>query len=188
MRGLRGALPTSACAERSARICDRLVSLEPFARAGAVALFWPMARRREVDLRALDARLRAAGVRIAYPAVDPESQAMVFRFVADPDTMTGDAEQGSGLREPSALDPEALPGEIDAVVVPALAVDPSGHRIGYGAGYYDRTLPRFAPPAASVAVAFDFQLLVEVPATEGDVRTHYVVTDARTIDARQTNA
>jgi 5-formyltetrahydrofolate cyclo-ligase len=181
MRGLRGALPASACAERSARICERLMATESFARARAVALFWPMARRREVDLRGLDAQLRARGVRVAYPAVDPQSHALVFRFVADPDAMIEDASQGMGLREPSALEPEALPGDLDAIVVPALVVDPSGHRIGYGAGYYDRTLPRFVPPATSIAVAFDFQLLVEVPATGGDVRVGCVVTDARSL-------
>ena len=191
MRGLRGALPASACAQRSARISERLMSLERFARARAVALFWPMARRREVDLRALDARLRLTGVRVAYPAVDAQSRDLVFRFVADPEAMIEDSTQpevapqlrGIGLREPSPHEPEALPGEIDAIVVPALVVDPTGHRIGYGAGYYDRALPRFVPPATSIAVAFDFQLLVEVPATEGDVRAEYVVTDARTIHA-----
>jgi 5-formyltetrahydrofolate cyclo-ligase len=183
MRGLRGALPASACRERSARICVRLMELEPIARARAVALFWPMERRREVDLRPLDAALREAGVRVAYPSVDPASNAMVFRFVADPGAMIEDAATGLGVREPTASEPEAPPGSIDAIVVPALAVDPSGQRIGYGAGYYDNALPRFVPPATSVAVAFDFQLLVEIPVTEGDVRTHYVVTDARSIRA-----
>jgi 5-formyltetrahydrofolate cyclo-ligase len=67
--------------------------------------------------------------------------------------------------------------------VPALAIDPSGHRIGYGAGYYDRTLPRFAPPAIAIAVAFDFQLVSEVPATPSDVRVGWLATDARVLDA-----
>jgi 5-formyltetrahydrofolate cyclo-ligase len=68
-------------------------------------------------------------------------------------------------------------------VVPALAVDPRGHRVGYGAGFYDRTLPRFVPPAVSIAVAFDFQLAVEVPTTEGDVAVSWIVTDARELRA-----
>lgn len=180
MRGLRNALPASACAERSARLVDRLEALEPLAAARAVALFWPIEERHEVDLRALDARLRARGVRVAYPAVDPEARAMTFRFVSRPDAME---EQGFGFREPSAREPEAAPGELGAIVVPALAIDPRGHRIGYGAGYYDRALPRFAPPAVAIAVAFDFQLLAEVPATDGDVPVAWVVTDARAMRA-----
>jgi len=180
MRGLRKALPPSACAERSARLVDRLEALEPVATARAVALFWPIEERHEVDLRSLDARLRARGVRVAYPAVEPDTRAMIFRFVSHPDAME---EQGFGFREPSARERQAAPGELEAIVVPALAIDPRGHRIGYGAGYYDRALPRFAPPAVAIAVAFDFQLLAEVPATDGDVPVTWVVTDARAMRA-----
>jgi 5-formyltetrahydrofolate cyclo-ligase len=180
MRGLRKTLPASACAERSARIVGRLLELEPLARARAVALFWPIEERHEVDLRALDARLRERGMRVSYPAVDPETRAMTFRFVEHPDEMM---EQGFGFREPAMKEPEAGPGDLDIVVVPALAVDPRGHRIGYGAGYYDRTLPRFVPPAVSVVVAFDFQLVPELPETDHDVTAQWIVTDTRTLAA-----
>jgi 5-formyltetrahydrofolate cyclo-ligase len=192
LRGLRKALPASSCAERSARIVERLLALEPVARAQTVALFWPMIERREVDLRTLDANLRVRGVRIAYPSItfrpgsgeagempsDPATQAMTFRFVGDPGSMV---ETVGGLVEPRPEDPAAGGTELDVIVVPALAVDPRGHRIGYGAGFYDRTLPLFSPPAATVAVAFDFQLLAEVPATEGDVPVEWVVTDTRVL-------
>jgi 5-formyltetrahydrofolate cyclo-ligase len=179
MRGLRKALPAAASAARSARIVENLLALGPVASARAVALFWPIEDRREVDLRALDAALRARGARVAYPAVDPESRDMAFRFVDEPAAM---AERGLGFCEPPAEAPEAAPGSIDVVVVPALAVDPSGQRLGYGAGFYDRTLPRFSPPAVAVSVAFDFQLLAELPVTSGDVPVSWVVTDARVLE------
>jgi 5-formyltetrahydrofolate cyclo-ligase len=178
MRGLRNAVPLTACAERSARIVERLLALEPVAGARSIALFWPITERHEVDLRGLDERLRARGARVAYPAVDPETRAMAFRFVDHPDAMD---EHGFGFREPAPSAPEAAQGELDAIVVPALAVDPAGHRIGYGAGYYDATLPRYAPPAATIAVAFQFQLIAEVPVTEGDVKLDWIVTDERTL-------
>jgi 5-formyltetrahydrofolate cyclo-ligase len=176
MRSVRKAFPAAACAERSARIVRRLGMLEPIARAKNVALFWPIEDRHEVDLRALDAQLRARGARIAYPAVDRETGAMTFRFVSGPDAMR---EAGFGCLEPLPTEPEAAAGALDAIVVPALAVDSRGHRIGYGAGYYDSALPLHAPPSASIAVAFDFQLIAEVPATGRDVRVGWVVTDAR---------
>jgi 5-formyltetrahydrofolate cyclo-ligase len=182
MRGLRKALPPSACAARSGRIVELLASLDPLAAARSVALFWPIEERHEVDLRALDALLRRRGARVAYPGIDPETRNMALRFVHDPDAMD---EQGFGFREPSGSDPEASPGDLDAIVVPALAVDPRGHRIGYGAGYYDRTLPRFAPAATTVVVAFDFQLVPEVPSTEGDVAVDWIVTDARALRAER---
>jgi 5-formyltetrahydrofolate cyclo-ligase len=180
MRGLRKTLPASACADRSARIVGRLSELEPVAHARSIALFWPIEERHEVDLRPLDSRLRERGIRIAYPAVDPETRVMTFRFVDQTESLP---EQGFGFREPSQTCPEATPGALDLVVVPALAVGPTGHRLGYGAGYYDRTLPAFAPPAITVAVAFDFQLLAEIPFTAGDVPVAWIVTDTRTLRA-----
>jgi 5-formyltetrahydrofolate cyclo-ligase len=180
MRGLRKTLPASACAERSVRIVERLSAVPPVSEARAIALFWPIEERHEVDLRPLDAQLRERGVRVAYPAVDPETGAMTFRFVEHTDSML---EQGFGFREPPQDAPQASPGALDVVVVPALAVDPTGHRLGYGAGYYDRTLPAFVPPAVPIAVAFDFQLLVEIPFTAGDVPASWIVTDTRTLRA-----
>jgi 5-formyltetrahydrofolate cyclo-ligase len=179
MRALRKALPASACAARSALIADRLATLEPVTRARTVCLFWPIEDRHEVDLRPLDARLRERGVRVAYPGVDPEGGGgMTFRFVADPELMERHA---FGFREPSVRDPEAE--QLDVIIVPALAIDPRGHRIGYGAGYYDRALPRFVPPSVTVAVAFDFQLVVETPNSPVDLPVAWIVTDTRSMAA-----
>ncbi len=71
-------------------------------------------------------------------------------------------------------------------MVPALQIDGRGHRIGYGAGFYDRTIPRFAPPALTMGVAFSFQLIAEVPITPGDVPLALVVTDERLIEPTAT--
>jgi 5-formyltetrahydrofolate cyclo-ligase len=183
MRGLRATIPRAACAERSAKIAARLGALEPVVRARSVALFWPLEARHEVDLRALDADLRSRGVRVAYPALvgaTGEAGAMVFRFPSTPDTMV---EGPFGLREPAEGDPVASRGDLDVLIVPALAIDPRGHRIGYGAGYYDRAIGAYAPPAVAIAVAYDFQLLAEIPDTEGDVPVGWIVTDARSAEA-----
>jgi 5-formyltetrahydrofolate cyclo-ligase len=180
MRGLRKALPAQACSERSSRICGRLEALPALARARTVALFWPMQERHEIDLRPLSTSLLDRGLRVAFPLIDPETGAMTFHFVED---VTRMVDGSSGLREPSPDEPVASPGALDVIVVPALAVDPRGHRIGYGRGHYDRTLPAFAPPASTVAVAFDFQLVSEVPNMEGDVTVEWIVTDSRTMEA-----
>jgi 5-formyltetrahydrofolate cyclo-ligase len=176
-RALRNSIPREAIAERSARIAARLEALPGFAAARAVALFWPIEGRNEVDLTGLDARLRARHVRLAYPAIDAETRRMTFRFVDDPARME---ERGLGFREPEASAPEAL--ALDVIVVPALQIDGRGHRIGYGAGFYDRALPRYAPPAVAVGVAFTFQLIAEVPVTEGDVALGLVVTDEQVLE------
>lgn len=176
LRAVRVNLGEAAWAERSRALVERLAAHDAVARAASVALFFPIVERREVDLRALDAQLRARGARVAYPAIDPDTGAMTFRFV---DALSELEERGFGFAEPAATAPEA--DALDVVVVPALAVDPSGQRLGYGRGYYDRTLPRFAPPAVTVAVAFDWQVMVELPVTSGDVAVDAVLTDARTL-------
>ncbi len=178
IRGLRRTAPLSACQERSKKIVASLESLAVMRAARAVALFWPIEERHEVDLRALDASLRARGVSVYYPAIDAETGAMTFRFTED---ATALVEAGYGFDEPPASSPEAT--TLDVIVVPAIAVDPSGHRLGYGAGYYDRTLPRFCPPAVAVVVAYDYQLIAEAPITEGDFACATVVTDHRVFDA-----
>jgi 5-formyltetrahydrofolate cyclo-ligase len=178
LRGLRATTPADACAARSAKLVARLTALPTLATAKAVALFWPIVEKHEVDLRALDASLRARGARVAYPAIDAATRAMCFRLVVSPDEL---AERGFGFAEPPPDAPACARGDLDVVVVPAIAISPDGHRIGYGAGFYDRALPAVAPPAVLVGVAFDFQLLAEVPSTEGDVAMDVVVTDARAL-------
>ena len=180
LRGVRKTTPLEACELRSAALVARLEAHPAVMSARSIALFWPIVSKHEVDLRALDASLRSRGVRIAYPAIDADTNVMTFRFVDDASQL---AEKGFGFSEPALDAPEAT--ALDVVIVPAIAVDPTGPRIGYGAGYYDRTLPRFAPPAVSIAVAFDWQLVAEVPAMPDDVRCAAVVTDTRTIDATE---
>lgn len=175
-RALRSTIPRDAILERSRRLVGLLAALPEVARAARVALFYPIEGRNEVDLTPLDAQLRDKGVRIAYPTIEPESRVMSFRFVRDVEAME---ERGFGFREPAAEDPEAE--SLDVIVVPALQIDATGHRIGYGAGYYDRTIPRFAPPGVAIGVAFDFQLIPEVPVTEGDVPVSIIVTDEKVI-------
>jgi 5-formyltetrahydrofolate cyclo-ligase len=178
LRGLRQTTPASACAKRSERIAERLLAMGEIAHATRIALFWPIEQRHEVDLRPLDAALRARGsIEIAYPSVAADRREMTFRF-AEPKDLVDDAlgipGAPLGLREALAL---------DVVVVPSLALDENGNRLGYGAGYYDRALTRFAA-AIKIGVAYDFQLLVEVPTLADDVAMDWVVTDARSISTR----
>jgi 5-formyltetrahydrofolate cyclo-ligase len=173
MRGLRRTAPLEACAARSAKIVAALEAHEAVQRASTVASFWPMLERHEVDLRELDRVLRARGVTMAYPRVEPETGAMTFHVVDDVASL---AEAGNGFAEPPGAAPacEAL----DLILVPALAVDPSGQRIGYGAGYYDRAL-KTTPRKTTIAVAYDWQLVAEIPKTEHDVAVDWVITDQR---------
>ena len=180
MRGLRGAMPRENAALRAARIVAAVTALPAWSAARAVALYWPMEARREVDVRALAAAARAAGKRVAYPRLDLEHDAIALAAVDDDAALV---EGAYGAHEPAPDAEIVLAGGVDVVVVPALAVDLDGRRIGYGRGFYDRLLPAYVPPALAIAVAYDFQLLGELPETPVDVRVGWVVTDERSFAA-----
>jgi 5-formyltetrahydrofolate cyclo-ligase len=183
MRALRQAYPAEARQARSERIAGLLEQHPAFRAAQTVGLFWPMESRHEVDLRALDARARALGKAVAYPFLRHAEGRSVTGFAVT-EREADLSEQGQGFLEPARQAQALERGQLELVVVPALAVAGSGHRLGYGRGYYDVTLPDFCPPAVSIAVAFEFQLLIQLPEEEGDFRCDFVVTDQRVIDAR----
>lgn len=178
MRALRAALPASALAGRAERIVATLLGLRELADARAVALFGAIRQKQEIDLSGLDTELRRSGKLVYYPFMDPtpDGYRTGFRRVDDPTTL---AERGRGFPEPARDAPEARRGELDVVVVPALALSVLGQRVGWGAGWYDATLPDVRPPALAIGVGLDFQLLGELPSTPRDVPVDYVVTDAR---------
>ena len=180
MRAVRTAHPTETLLTRSRAIVARALQLPAFADARSVALFFPMADRKEVDLRDLDAEARRLGKRVYYPFLEARGEALVSGLRLT--TALGDlAERGQRFLEPPPEAAEATRGEVDLIFVPALAVAPTGHRLGYGAGFYDSLLPDVCPPGVAVAVAYDFQLLVELPILPYDVACGVVLTDARTI-------
>lgn len=181
MRALRSAHPTEALLLRNQKLVDRALALPAFQSARSVALFFPLLERKEVDLRELDAAARRQGKRVYYPFLEQRGDKLVSGL--RPTASLADlADRGQRFFEPPTDAADAARGEVDLIFVPALAVAPSGHRLGYGAGYYDSLLPDLRPPARAVVVAYDFQLLVELPVLPHDVPCDGVVTDARSLD------
>jgi 5-formyltetrahydrofolate cyclo-ligase len=150
--------------------------------ASGVALFWPLESDGEVDLRPLDTLLRQRGVKLYYPFMDEKPGGGFttgFRRSLQADDL---GPRGQRFMEPPQQAPTARPGDVDVVVVPALAVTPEGGRLGYGSGFYDVTLPDVCPPAVAVVVAFAFQLVIELPLSAHDVSCDAVVTDQHLFD------
>jgi 5-formyltetrahydrofolate cyclo-ligase len=188
MQALRLAVPRPARARRDADIVARLEALPEVAAAHAIALFYPMETRGEIDLLSLDRSARRGARAVLYPRLSeqvrdggdvPSLSGELARATAD-----GLCQSAAGFLEPPATARAAVRGEVDVIIAPALAVSATGHRLGYGAGFYDRLLPAYCPPALSIAVAYDFQLLAELPAFEWDFACDVVVTDARTLRVR----
>lgn len=141
--------------------------------AGVAAGYWPM--RSEIDPRPLMARLARAGWRLALP-VTPARRTdgpLIFRRWEPGGAME---EHAFGMREPQ---PAAEAVRPDLVLVPLLAFDAAGHRLGYGAGHYDRTLQalRAAGPVYAVGLAFAGQATATLPAGPHDQPLDAVATE-----------
>jgi len=180
---MRRALPASAVALRSASIIRQLEASGLLAQVRAVGSFWPLDGQAEVDLRALDEALMHRGIARFYPFMDPSERGHVtgFRRIERREDL---AERGQKFLEPPRDAPVARRGDLDLVLVPALAVTPDGQRLGQGSGFYDVTLPDVCPPALSVVVAYSFQLLGELPLEAHDVACDLVITDREVLDPR----
>ncbi len=175
MRAVREALPESACEARSVEITKRLFMLEELKRATTILAFAPI--RNEVRTRACMEAAWAAGKRVALPRVVEDE--LKLQLV---DSTTELVEGAFTVPEPPEEAMQIEAGEVDFALVPALAVDPRGYRIGYGGGYYDKLIPQL-DNACTCAVAYDFQLISEVPELPLDVAVDLVVTDERVIRA-----
>jgi 5-formyltetrahydrofolate cyclo-ligase len=148
----------------------RLAASEFAASAKTIGVYRPLAS--ECGTAALVAALEARGVACCYPVVIPGERALSFR------RSVGVFVSGSlGVEEPTGS--AVSLGEIELLVVPAIAVDERGNRIGRGKGYYDATLERFA--GASVALIFEAQLVPHVPLGIHDRPVRAVCTESRLI-------
>jgi 5-formyltetrahydrofolate cyclo-ligase len=168
---LRDGLTTEQRAEASAKIASRATEL--LADRDVVALYAP--KGSEVDTLAIDENLRARGARVLYPRVVGDHRALEFHEVA-PDKLVN---AQFGLREPRA-DWRNQVGlvEIDAFVVPGLAFDRRGGRLGFGHGYYDATLAGARPSTLFIGLAYEAQLVDEIHREPHDVALHVIVTEA----------
>lgn len=175
MRAVRRALPTEARAERSGRIAERVRGLDGWGSAQVVAGY--VAMRGEVDPAHLLEEARSAGKAVLLPRLDWEAESLHLHRV---DAGVELEESGMGFLQPPASAPIVPEADVDLVLVPALAADPRGYRIGWGKGFYDRLLPGMTK-ALRVALVFDFQLVSEVPDTPGDEPVDLVVTDVKAL-------
>ncbi len=161
---------------KSRRILDRVMALPDFGRAGTVATY--VGVKSEVTTANLLRAAMSVGTRTAVPCREGGDLAL---YAIE---MLGELEEaGFGLREPAArvrADPDrrVAPETVDLLVVPGVAFDRRGGRIGYGRGYYDRLLARCRPDAPRVGLAFECQLVEAIPMGPADQPMDLVVTEA----------
>jgi 5-formyltetrahydrofolate cyclo-ligase len=173
MRQRRAEIPAAERARLAVEARGRLLGLPELQAPRNVMVFASFGS--EIPTEDLITGLRAQGHRVLLPIVEEDALLAVRFEPGDPMVETT-----YGPREPAARVP-IDPDEIDVVIIPGLAFDRRGRRLGYGGSYYDRYLPLLSSHALKVGIGFHQQLVEEVPSGSGDVRLDMVVSDQEVV-------
>lgn len=160
-------------AELSARICERVLAMPSYLAARTVLCYASLPG--EVETHALLAQMLADGKRVCLPKVRGDGVMDAVCIESLSDTRIGPF----GIVEP-VNDAPVAPTSIDLLLIPGIAFDRCGRRLGHGAGYFDRYLTRTT--GRTLALAYGFQLVDAVPQTATDVRVDGIVTESGVID------
>ena len=176
---MRDARRTVTRAERmaaSGAAARRAAALPGLAEHGTGVMLGYRALDEEIDPAPLLAMLRKAGARVALPRVAGPGELTWHWAETDAGLVPGP----HGILEPAAGSPGPALGEVTVAVVPGVAFDARGGRLGFGGGFYDRVLDLLPERALTVGFAYDLQVAREVPMGPDDHRVRFVVTQTAT--------
>jgi len=175
MNRRRAVAASVAAAEAAQAAATRLLGSVPVGAGATVSAYWPMGS--ELDPRPLMRQLHDSGHPICLPVSARAGLPLVFRAWAPGDDLQP---AGFGTQVPREDRPERRP---DLLIVPLLAFDRAGYRLGYGGGFYDRTLADLRAKGRPTAIGFAFaaQEVAEVPRDGYDQRLDWIVTEAEAV-------
>jgi 5-formyltetrahydrofolate cyclo-ligase len=172
----RKQLEPSACHHLSLQAQRRLIDTDCFKKAQVLALYSPI--NNEVQTGLLFTAACVEGKRVCYPRI--KGECLEFLEVSSPQDL---APGGFGVAEPQIG--KQLPIDaVDLLIVPGVAFDRAGHRLGYGKGFYDRELVRVSTAAVSVGLCYDFQLCELLPCESHDRPVQFLATEIEFIPCR----
>ena len=173
----RKALSTTEARSSGLMIQKAFIASEAFRRAGVIGLYAPI--HNEVDTAEVCAQALATAKKVLYPAVCGDK--LEFRRILAP----GMLQKGTfGILEPAVSCEPLDPSDADLVVIPGIAFDAAGKRIGYGKGYYDKTLHHLEGQGKLVGFCYDFQLVDAIAGEPHDVLMDLLITEKRVICPR----
>jgi 5-formyltetrahydrofolate cyclo-ligase len=172
------ALPEEERRQKMLAVEERLFDFANFLEARIVLLY--VNDKNEVDTQTILSRTFDYGKIIVLPVFKPESPRITLLKVDNPkrDLVKGP----EGILVPNAQRCREVPLEcIDIAIIPSVAVDEKGGRLGAGDGYYDRLIPQLPVTTRKVALALEDQVLPQIPAESHDKHVDIIITDKRTI-------
>jgi 5-formyltetrahydrofolate cyclo-ligase len=172
------ALKPDAVAEKTRAIEDRLFEFANFLESRIALLYTPAAN--EVATLDIIERSFAYSKIIVLPAFDPETYQMALMKIDDPENDLIEGPRGN--LEPNPERCKAVPIDcLDIAIIPGIALDEKGGRIGLGQGYYDRLIPNLPITTRKVGLVFEDQIVPLVPQESHDKHVDIIVTEARII-------
>ena len=167
----------------SSKISQRLFTLREVESANTVSTY--ISTGSEVRTGEVVAWCLAQGKRVIIPLTDRASKRLIFSEIRVPDK---ELEPGTfGILEPKPEFLRAVPlEEAQVVLVPGIAWNLQGYRIGYGGGYYDRTINSIQTPLLTIGLAYEFQIISRIPITRYDRPLRKIVTEQRVINTGST--
>jgi 5-formyltetrahydrofolate cyclo-ligase len=167
--------------EYSRLIHERLFRLDVFRDAASIMAY--MDFRNEVETIPVIKHCLSQGKRIVLPVSMKKPRQLLLSEVRDPEAEI--AAGTFGVPEPLKEYIRPFPAEdLDLILVPAVAFDSLGYRIGYGAGYYDRFLAGLTRIIPTIGLAFEVQIIDRVPAEPTDWPVDYIITEKRLINCK----
>ncbi len=175
MLALRDALTPGTREAASRQIADRANALlDATLPVGSVIALYA-AKGTEVETRDIDGHAGAHGMRVAYPRIVPGDRRLAFHEASRQALVAA----RFGLREPRTDAPAIGLDQITAFVIPGIAFDRAGGRVGWGRGYYDATLEA-VPAALRIGLAFECQLVDHIAREAHDIPVNYIITEVAT--------
>ena len=174
---LRDAMPPVVRADASRAIIEKICGLSAYQHAGTVLVYSGFGS--EIDTQAMIERAFADGKTVALPRVDRSTQSLAMHSVKSLGELVASK---WGIREPSAEAPVISASGIEFILMPGVAFDRTGNRLGYGRGYYDKLLTSVDPALARVAGAFSCQIVVKVPVGSHDQKIDTIITENEIIN------
>lgn len=153
----------------SQAISDFLKQGFPKLQKMTIGIYWPF--RGEYDPRLIAEYFRQQGATLALPEIINKNEPLYFR-----EWLPGTPMRNGAYDIPVPV--EARTVRVDAVIVPMVGFDQQGYRLGYGSGYFDRTLATYQPQPLTIGIAFEIQRLENIHPQPHDIAMHYVVTEA----------